>query len=355
MRAISFSKIKENTFGSSAAAPSGKKKRTGSYSKKNRPSSRITVMLIPHSDRKPFNFQISLFSLIAGFLFAFLLMGGFLFFALKYSEKRVDATLTFDALQETETNLDTMRQEVKELLYTAGIFNRSLNDTMNSLNLNGTNNQYMTSAEGDLASFFNIEESDNQTLSEISDLQRLKTILSDSTNALDTIQLIFTKQSKLLAEIPSLWPVQGGLGYVSTNFGPAINPFDGNWYIHRGIDISYTSGVPVIAPSNGKIIETGYHPQGYGYYVEIRHRYGFYTKYGHLQRIYAYEGQEVSQGDIIGIMGNTGQSTGRHLHYEVRIGTQLVDPSIFLDMGINKRKTFDLLTSEMRGFAYNEK
>jgi hypothetical protein len=75
--------------------------------------------------------------------------------------------------------------------------------------------------------------------------------------------------------------------------------------------------------------------EGYGNFVVIRHKYGFYTKYAHLQRTYVRPGQDISQGDVLGTMGNTGLSTGPHLHYEVRIGSQVVDPVKYINMTDN--------------------
>ena len=80
------------------------------------------------------------------------------------------------------------------------------------------------------------------------------------------------------------------------------------------------------AKTYGKIVEKGYEPLGFGNYVVIRHRYGFFTKYAHLDKLYVKEGQTVTQGQVIGRMGNTGLSTGPHLHYEVRVEGRAVDP-----------------------------
>lgn len=324
------------------------KARGGSY--RNQGSHRITIMLIPHSEKKPVNFQISLYTLGLAFGVFIFLVFGFMYFAVKYSEKKVDASLAMKDLGETEANLDVIRNEVRNLFHTVEVFNKSLDRTLTSLNLNGKKQENPGNADGDLGSFMNIEESDSDTLSEISEIRRLDTYLTDSTQSLDRIRGVFSRKTKLLTEVPSLWPVQSGIGFVSSTFGPNIEPFSGNWYIHRGLDIAYPANVPIIATARGKIVGTGYHPEGYGYFVEIRHRYGFWTKYGHLQRVYVYEGQDVAQGDVIGLMGNTGRSTGNHLHYEVAIGTQQVDPATFLDMGNGGRKTFDMITSDLAGF-----
>jgi murein DD-endopeptidase MepM/ murein hydrolase activator NlpD len=304
-------------------------------------------MLIPHSEKKPVNFQISLYTLglsVGVFIF---LVCGFMYFALKYSEKKVDAALAIQDLDETEASLDTMRNEVRSLFHTVEIFNKSLDLTLSVLNLSEKKQNFLSGAGGDLGSFMDIEESDSQTLNEINEIRRLDTYLTDSTQSLDRIRGVFSRKTKLLTEVPSLWPVQSGIGFVSSTFGPNLEPFSGNWYIHRGIDIAYPANVPIIATARAKVVGTGYHAEGYGYFVELRHRYGFWTKYGHLQRVYVYEGQDIDQGDVIGLMGNTGRSTGNHLHYEVAIGTQQVDPATFLDMGNGGRKTFDMITSDL--------
>lgn len=87
-----------------------------------------------------------------------------------------------------------------------------------------------------------------------------------------------------------------------------------------------------MAAANGKVIERGYEAMGFGNYVVIRHAYGFSTKYAHLSKVFVNEGDIVTQGQRIGTMGNTGLSTGQHLHFEVRIGSQVVDPLRFLNV-----------------------
>ncbi len=101
---------------------------------------------------------------------------------------------------------------------------------------------------------------------------------------------------------------------------------------HRGIDLAFGYGVPIMATANGKVVKKEYDPNGFGYYIDIQHNYGFKTRYAHMQRQLVDVGQTVSQGEVIGTMGNSGMSTGPHVHYEVMIGTQLVDPIKFLNM-----------------------
>jgi murein DD-endopeptidase MepM/ murein hydrolase activator NlpD len=95
---------------------------------------------------------------------------------------------------------------------------------------------------------------------------------------------------------------------------------------HHGIDIASNRGTPILAPGDGYITFTGKNG-GYGLFVSINHKYGFETKYGHVQKIYVRRGQYVKRGDKIGEVGNTGISTAPHLHYEVHYRGKPVNPA----------------------------
>ena len=104
--------------------------------------------------------------------------------------------------------------------------------------------------------------------------------------------------------------------------------------------MAFGYGVPILATANGKVVKKDFDTNGFGYYIDVQHGYGFKTRYAHLQRQLVEVGQQVTQGEIIGTMGNSGLSTGPHLHYEVMIGTQLVDPIKFLNMTDNTMGNF---------------
>jgi murein DD-endopeptidase MepM/ murein hydrolase activator NlpD len=105
------------------------------------------------------------------------------------------------------------------------------------------------------------------------------------------------------------------------------NPFTGLYYIHKGIDIStYRQGDPIVATADGQVVTVDFDAGGFGNNVIIRHKHGFYTRYAHMLSFTVRVGQRVQQGEVIGYIGNTGLSTGPHLHYEVHIGSDVVDP-----------------------------
>ena len=133
-------------------------------------------------------------------------------------------------------------------------------------------------------------------------------------------------QNDLLSSTPSIWPAQG---WVSSSFGYRNSPFTGRREMHRGIDISAPTGTPVYAPADGKVSFSG-NDGAYGVTLVVNHGRGISTRYAHLQRFVAEKDQEVTRGQLIGYVGNTGRSTGPHLHYEVRVNNVPVNPKKYI-------------------------
>jgi murein DD-endopeptidase MepM/ murein hydrolase activator NlpD len=126
---------------------------------------------------------------------------------------------------------------------------------------------------------------------------------------------------------PSIWPVDGTL---EGGFGGRRNPFGGaGWEFHTGQDIEAPMGADVIAGASGRVTYAGW-MNGYGQLVIVDHGGGLTTRYGHLSHFDVEVGQQVSRGELVGRIGSTGRSTGPHLHYEVRINDQPVNPLQYL-------------------------
>ena len=127
-----------------------------------------------------------------------------------------------------------------------------------------------------------------------------------------------------LLAIPSLFPVKGKVE-ISSGFGYRSDPFTGKKAFHNGIDIPLRTGHPVYAAGNGLVVDAGY-DRFLGNYVEIKHALGYSSIYGHLSRVAVQENQQVNAGDLIANSGNSGRSTGPHLHYQVNYHGLPVDP-----------------------------
>lgn len=132
---------------------------------------------------------------------------------------------------------------------------------------------------------------------------------------------------------PTVWPVMGKL---EGGFGGRRNPFGGSSYeFHSGQDIEAASGAPVVSGASGQVSFVGWQ-NGYGQLIVIDHGGGLSTRYGHLSRIDVAPGQTLTRGQLIGSVGSTGRSTGPHLHYEVRINDQPVNPLQYLLTSVPK-------------------
>lgn len=128
------------------------------------------------------------------------------------------------------------------------------------------------------------------------------------------------------AETPNIWPVAGP---ISSYYGYRTSPGGIGSTFHEGVDIAGDYGTPISATAAGTVTQAGW-VGGYGYLVEVKHADGIVTRYGHNSAVLVYEGQHVDQGSMIALMGSTGNSTGPHCHYEVRVHGEAVDPMYFL-------------------------
>ena len=151
-------------------------------------------------------------------------------------------------------------------------------------------------------------------------------ILRDLLGALEArLQSVRTgveKQQALAAATPSIWPV---VGYLSSMFGNRADPFNGGPDFHPGLDIAANAGAPIRATAAGTVESAGY-AGNYGNAVVVRHGFGISTRYGHMSRIAARAGQTIKRGDVIGYVGSTGRATSAHLHYEILLNGQTINP-----------------------------
>ncbi len=143
---------------------------------------------------------------------------------------------------------------------------------------------------------------------------------------LDLVATKLAETGDVLASTPTMAPT---VGVLTDGFGTRKDPITGRRAFHRGLDISARRGTPVYAPADGVVVFTGRNG-GLGRTVRISHGFGFTTLYGHLNEITAELGDEVRRGDQIGAVGNSGRSTGAHLHYEVQEDGKSVDPLYYI-------------------------
>ncbi len=163
--------------------------------------------------------------------------------------------------------------------------------------------------------------------------------------SLDTMELMAQSKDKMRGALPTLWPMDRSLirNHIGA-YGMRRHPSSGVWKMHEGVDMAAPHGTPIYATANGVVVEAKAR-RGYGYQVLIDHGYGYKTRYAHLSRMIAREGDVVRQGDKIGLMGNTGISVGTHLHYEVIVRGRPVNPMAYLSLEMSAEDFRDIIAN----------
>jgi murein DD-endopeptidase MepM/ murein hydrolase activator NlpD len=165
-------------------------------------------------------------------------------------------------------------------------------------------------------------------------LNELKKELYVQSKSYDELILLVKNKESMLENLPAIQPVLNkDLTRMASGFGWRIDPVYHSRRFHAGMDFTAPIGTDIFATANGTISGAGW-KQGYGNCVEIDHGYGYVTLYGHMSAIKVRVGEKVKRGEVIGLVGSTGKSTGPHLHYEVHYKGQIMNPQnyYYLDL-----------------------
>lgn len=174
-------------------------------------------------------------------------------------------------------------------------------------------------------------------------IDRLTRKLYYASLSLDDTQDLAENKEEFSTVIPAIWPIdRTKLKYVSSLYGMRMHPRYGTWRMHEGVDLSAPKGTSVYATGNAVVVRAGWRP-GYGYMIELNHGFGYKTRYGHLSKMYVSAGDSVTRGQVIADVGNTGVSSGSHLHYEVRFRDHTVNPIHYFNKDMSPETYIDLM------------
>ena len=134
-------------------------------------------------------------------------------------------------------------------------------------------------------------------------------------------------RKKIIENTPSIWPTKG---HIVSRYGRRSSPYTFKPEFHEGVDIETFPGMEIVATAPG-VVENVSWNSTLGLTISIRHKYGFITSYSHCQRVSVEAGQQVSKGEVIGYVGKTGKTTKYVCYYQIKIGTQFVDPVPYLN------------------------
>ena len=179
----------------------------------------------------------------------------------------------------------------------------------------------------DLDSQLPLTEKHNSLLREMHEQTRDLTLASVSQEKVfESLYEGLKSQRNLLSSTPSIRPTEG---WLSSGFGYRVSPFTGLREFHKGLDIASHKGTKIIATADGIVTSIGRNGS-YGKMMKIDHGHGMITRYGHIQKALKKRGEAVKRGEVIALMGNTGRSTGSHLHYEVLLNGLPVNPKKYI-------------------------
>jgi murein DD-endopeptidase MepM/ murein hydrolase activator NlpD len=167
--------------------------------------------------------------------------------------------------------------------------------------------------------------------------------------SLDELQIMAKNKENLSSAIPAIWPIDRLQLDALYSFGMRFHPIYKRYRFHKGVDMACDKGVPVYASGDAIVESTdiGRRRVGYGKQVLLNHEFGYKTRYAHLNEILVKEGQKVKRGQLIGTVGNTGGSTGPHLHYEVIYMGKVVNPVNYFNKNMT-REEYRRLMDEMK-------
>jgi len=237
-----------------------------------------------------------------------------------FNSLRKENTVQRFQLQAFKRNLEQIKTELESL--------KDLDHKLRVMaNLDKThNNKYLLGIGGPAKTSLPNEYQTDLSSEITRDLNELSQTTAKQEVSFQELIEFFSEQKSILAGTPSIWPVHG---WVTSGFGTRTDSFTGYRAMHEGLDIATQTGTSVIAPCDG-IVTLVTQDYGYGKMLEINNGNGIITRYGHNSKIAVRVGDRVKRGNIIAYVGNTGRSTGPHLHYEVIVNGVHVNPMKYI-------------------------
>lgn len=294
----------------------------------------VSILVVAHTEAPPKGIRISLFGFAGACAAAASLLLLVFAFSGSVGSARAKVSASSEELAQAQGELEALRTETALLSAAYKDFQEALEPIMAA---GGGHGQSQAAKRLSVSSLFAKKSTEIQSIAEVRESFDLSApIVAEYGSMLGNIDSV--KDT-----VPAIWPIGGNVGHISTIFGTTANPFTGQSYFHTGIDCSnYRSGDPIVATGDGRVVFSG-SSGNYGLCIIIAHAHGYMTRYGHMNRLLVRSGQMVKQGQTIGILGNTGVSTAPHVHYEVIIGRNYLEPRDYLWAGA---RSHQLITGE---------
>ncbi len=287
---------------------------------------RLTIMLIPHSEKRIVNFQIPIFaiSIIACIIIITISITSLAIINHTSTIKDVSKLKRYGINSNIQKKKYT--EEINRLY---DIFQKLKPEitSLYALTKKNSANPLFAKGGGNILTSDNKPEEGVSPPIEVLNIKEMQQELKTTRDVLDEIKNFLKERKKIMENTPSIWPVDG---FIISKYGMRTSPYTFQKEFHHGIEIAAFPGKKIRSTANGKV-ETITWNSKHGLKITIKHKYGFSTCYSHCQRVLVEPNQTVSKGDIIGYTGRTGKATRHMCFYQVKIGTDSVDPFPYLN------------------------
>lgn len=280
---------------------------------------RFTVILIPDSNQHTRRFQLRHGVVATSFVLFFLFLGSLSFFAYSYFNTVLDRK----ELLRLRVENSRQRQDFKRLaldLNDVQLEMRSLAETEARVRQLAQLDEIPTEVP---VAIGGLPETGTESIDDLQrEINKLMVDIELRRQSQEDVRNLLNDQVSISRATPKGWPTKG---WITSYFGKRKSPFTGRRVMHEGLDIAANLGTPVVATADGVVSRVGY-SRSYGKMVVIDHGYGYRTIFGHNSKLLVKAGQRIKRGDRVALVGNTGQSTGPHVHYELRMNGVPIDP-----------------------------
>jgi len=291
---------------------------------------RITVMFIPHSEKKIVNFHISIFTIATVVSVVVITVIVTSILIINHSSTVKEVSILKKDGADSKVQIKIYKDEINKLY---DIFQKFKPELTYLYSLTPDSNVDSLWAKGGVP---NPNPNPNSESSagehgtppiELLNIQEVKQELETTKDVVKKIKNFLNYRKKIIENTPSIWPVEG---YIVSRYGYRNSPYTFETEFNYGIDIEAFPGTEIKATAPGNISEIRWDPD-LGLTVSVRHKYGFITSYSHCQRVSVEPEQKVLKGEVIGYVGRTGKITEYVCFYQVKIGTEFVDPMPYLN------------------------
>ncbi len=295
-----------------------------------------SLMVVPHNSDKVktlriSNIRLKIFTLATIFIITGAVLSGYLILVLHENQQlKLQQKELYTFLMEQQKAIEGNIAEISEIEGLDRITKDKIDEF--SYQVQNITKNYIDKEIKTLTVSRSSVKSNSTTsfVGKIAELRALLSFLEDTNNQTDEVlSELSDKKEELqsyLEHLPTYWPTKG---VIESEFGNRLHPIYKKYMDHTGADIGGKKGNSIYAAATGKVIFVG-KSSGYGNYLDIDHGNGIVTRYAHCSKLLVTKGQSVKVGDKIALVGNTGTTTGPHLHFEVRINNTAVDPTLFI-------------------------